>query len=160
MPILQSLGVLARAQTRAPAPDSRQPKATGHAVGSTTSIRPKPQDTTGQTVVNADGSGVRDNHFRNPYFGFAVDFPQGWLRFSNEDRRVVMDQNKRKMMEGHPDLATVANRPNVSAPLLAVAEANAYKDYPNEGVSRFLPVMLATRQENSVRLSIRSQSPA
>ena len=45
------------------------------------------QDTSGQTIVNPDGSSISDNHYKNPFFDFTVDFPQGWLLFNNTEAK-------------------------------------------------------------------------
>jgi hypothetical protein len=45
------------------------------------------QDTSRQTIVNPDGSSISDNHYKNPFFDFTVDFPQGWLLFNNTEAK-------------------------------------------------------------------------
>lgn len=115
-----------RAQNPA-APDAPKPKTAGQSSSQTISVQPQPQATTGRAISNPDGSVVTDNHYTNPFFKLAMDFPEGWVIFSNAQAKAIMEKNKSKIVEGHPDLAPLAKRPDLSAPLLAVAEPTPYK---------------------------------
>jgi hypothetical protein len=86
----------------------------------------QPEASQDQTVVNSDGSTVTGNRYANPFFRFTFDFPKDWVVHSNAVAKKTMDENKKKLVDGNPELAAAANRPDVSAPLLAASEATAY----------------------------------
>ena len=84
------------------------------------------QETSGKTITNPDGSTLSNNHYQNRFFDFTIDFPTGWLLFNSTEAKAGMEENKRKFIEAHPDMA-YANNPNSGDPLLVVGEATAYK---------------------------------
>lgn len=107
-------------------------RAENNAAGTTKTIptrqeaAPQGQSTSAKTIRNPDGSSVTDNKYSNPFFGFSVEFPKGWLLFSNNDAKAEMESNERKIIQEKPELASLA-KPNTSAPLLVVGEAVEYK---------------------------------
>jgi hypothetical protein len=135
---LTAVGLLVLAFSKSPCADTAQnpasqantPKRT---IDTSTPNQPasglsQGQDTTGQSITNPDGSTVADNRYTNPFLGFAVDFPKGWLLFSNADAKKNMPRAEDKIIDQHAELKPPAGKPDPSTPLLVVAEPTGYKN--------------------------------
>jgi hypothetical protein len=86
------------------------------------------ETTVGRTIAISDGGEITDNHYKNHRLGFRMDFPEGWLLFSNKTAQASMEQNEKKIEEEHPGLTSDSKRRIAQAPLLVVGEATAYKN--------------------------------
>jgi hypothetical protein len=116
------------AQSPAPAPDMPKAKTSAMEAPQTPTERSSIQPLEERKIVNPDGGYITGDRYANPFFGFTIDFPDGWTVYSNATAKKVMEENGRKMAAGKPELEAAERKPDASAPLLAVSEPVAYKN--------------------------------
>jgi len=117
-----------RAQNPAPGPDMPKPKTSTMEAPQTQTERSSVQPREERKIVNPDGSFITGDRYANPFFGFTIDFPHGWMVHSNIIAKKMMEENGRKIAAGNPELEAEERKPDASAPLLAVSEPIAYKN--------------------------------
>jgi hypothetical protein len=80
-------------------------------------------------IVRSDGSTITGSHYWNPYFGFSIELPKGWVIVPQQEVETMQKKNVESMTKNDPELVEEAARARmVSAPPLVVVENDPRKE--------------------------------
>ena len=80
-------------------------------------------------IVRADGSTITGTHYWNPYFGFSIELPRGWVIPAQQEVDTMQEKNIKNLVKEDPVLQEEAARSRItSTPPLVVIENNAGKE--------------------------------
>ena len=80
-------------------------------------------------IVRSDGSTITGSHYWNPYFGFSIELPRGWMIAPQQEVEAMQKKNMKSLTKNDPELVKEAARARmVGAPPLVVIENDPSKE--------------------------------